>query len=565
MSIEKDNPKSPLILGQIAARLHEIFDGHIDLSDVENKNESERNQYFLTRAYLALFFLDEVGLSASEAAAAITDGGADDGIDAIHIDKKNSRVYFGQSKWRSNMDKGVELTDFVRFRDGVKNVLSLTWTNENACLHRFKADLEQQLLNIDTDVYMVLAHTSGRAIADNIQPKIDQFVKEENEYNPEFVSFHQFRVPEAAKIARSHTRPENISFNIMLANWGLLSGPYRAAYGSVAALDVVNWFEEHGNKLFAENLRYGIEKSEVNDGIMGTAHSDPEVFWYYNNGITAICESVDKLPLGGPDTSSGVFDVKKISVINGAQTITSLARAKQSGANLAAARVHLRIISLNDTPEDFSGKVTSANNTQNDLNPVDFVAADPNQDRIRREALQNGLFYTFRRGDKEPERSHGFTVRSATVAAACASGDLRLAVSAKRYISGLWESTKKEPYTKLFNDNTSAIFLWRAVQIMNVVDDVLLEEGAKLTSREKLTSVHGNRFILFYVFESLGREKLNSEQAITELEAQARDLTILTLAAVNEIIAERYPEAYPGNIFKNQERQSELLKLLPQD
>ena len=214
----------------------------------------------------------------------------------------------------------------------------------------------------------------------------------------------------------------------MLAQWGLLPGPYRAVYGSVAATDLVSWFEQYGNKIFAENIRYGIEKSEVNDGIIATAHKDPEHFWYYNNGVTAICDTIDKQPIGGPDTSSGVFDVKKISVINGAQTITSLGRAKQSGADLSQIRVHLRIISITDTPEDFATSVTSANNTQNDLNPVDFVAIDPNQDRIRREAGQLGITYTFRRGDKEPDRAHGFTIRSATVAAACASNDLRLAV-----------------------------------------------------------------------------------------------------------------------------------------
>ncbi|WP_419828235.1 AIPR family protein [Sphingomonas sp.] len=563
MEQEPGKAKTPLILTQIAKRLHDIFDGHIDLIDVENKQPAEKEQYFLTRSYLALFFLDEIGLSASDAAAAITDGGADDGIDAVYVDKKNARVYFGQSKWRVNMDKGIELNDFVRFRDGVRNVLTLNWTAENANLHRFKSDIEQQLSNIDTDVYMVLAHTSGRPIAENINPKIAQFVQEENEYNPEFVSFNEFRVPEAAKIARSHTRPENINFNVMLANWGLLSGPYRAVYGSVAATDVVGWYEGHGNKLFAENLRYGIEKSEVNDGIISTARGEPDAFWYYNNGITAICESVDKLPLGGPDTASGVFEVKKISIINGAQTITSLARARQSDGDLSKIRVHLRIISLSDTPDNFSEKVTSANNTQNDLNPVDFVAADPNQDRIRREALQHGLIYTYRRGDKEPERSHGFTIRSATVAAACAAGELRLAVSAKRYISSLWEDTKKEPYTKLFNSGTSAIFLWRAVQVMNAVDDELIKEGAKLTSKERLTSVHANRFILFYVYEFIGRAALESDRPVVELESEARKLTSLTLAALNEAIADKFPEAYPGNIFKNAERQAELLSALP--
>lgn len=181
----------------------------------------------------------------------------------------------------------------------------------------------------------------------------------------------------------------------------------------------------------------------MNDAIRQTAGEDPKHFWYFNNGVTAICDEYVKQPVGGNNTDSGVFEVKKISVINGAQTISSLARAKAEGTSLNEIFFHLRIISLRETPENFSSDVTTANNTQNDLSPIDFVAADPNQDRIGREASQLGLVYTYRRGDKNPTADTGFDVREATIAAACASGELRLAVSAKRYISGLWENTKK--------------------------------------------------------------------------------------------------------------------------
>lgn len=559
---ENASAKPPRILAQLATRLHEIFDGLIDLTDVASKPKDDQEHFFITRAYMALYFLDEVGLTAEQAAACITDGGADDGIDAVYVDKKAARIYFGQSKWRANMQKGVELSDFVRFRDGVRSIIMENWSSDNANIHRFKADIEQQLGNIDTDVVMVLAHTSGQDIAENIQSKISVFIDEENRHNEDFMSFKEFKVVEAAKVARSHTRPENINATVLLTNWGVLSEPYKAVYGAVAASDLVAWFEQNGNKLFAENLRYGIEKSDVNDGIIATAVGEPESFWYYNNGVTAICDSFAKQPIGGPNTNTGVFDVNKISVINGAQTITSLNRAKQRGTDLNRVRVHLRVISLDGTAEDFSSNVTSANNTQNDLSPVDFISADPNQDRIRREALQLNLIYTYRRGDKEPERAHGFTIRSATVAAACASGDLKLAVSAKRYISGLWENPKGEPYTKLFNTSTSASYLWRIVSVMNAVDDALLEEGKKISGRDRLTSVHGNRFILFYVFEVLKSKVLDDKFDVVVVENEARKVAKLTLPAVNSLIATRYPEAYPGNIFKNQERQAELLEAL---
>lgn len=560
MTESSDNP--PRILSQLAVRLHEIFDGLIDLSDVAGKPADHQENFFITRAFMALYFLNALGLSPEQAANCITDGGADDGIDGVYVDKKAARIYFGQSKWRKNMSKGVELSDFVRLRDGVRSIIMERWTPENANIHRFKTDIENQLSNIDTEVVVVQAHTSSHPIADNIKPKIQAFLDDENKFN-EFVSFEEFGVSEAAKAARSHTRPENIDVPVMLSNWGLISGPYRAVYGAVAATDVVSWFESYGNRLFAENLRFGIEKSDVNDGIISTAQSEPDNFWYYNNGITAICDKFGKQPIGGPDTGSGVFDVTRISVINGAQTITSLARATQhGGADLSRVRIHLRVISLDGTADDFSEKVTSANNTQNDLSPVDFIAADQNQDRIRKEAAALGLVYAYRRGDKEPDRGNGFTIRAATVAAACASGDLRLAVAAKRYISGLWENPKKDPYTRLFNSGTTASYLWRIVQIMNAVDDTLVAEGKSLVGRERLTSVHANRFILFVVFDMIGSARLQSDEKIEDVIDAAVKFVPDVLMVLNAEISALYPEAYPGNIFKNNERQAELLAIL---
>ena len=467
-----------------------------------------------------------------------------------------------KSKWRKDPKKGISLADFTRFRDGVRDVIALNCNNNNKSLHRFKSEIEEQLSDINTEVIMVLAHTSGKELSDIIKSKAAEFLDSENKYTPEFLSFREFRIKEAALAARSHTRPENISFELMLAHWGMLPSPYKAVYGSVSGVDVVGWFEQYGNKLFAENPRYGIEKSEVNDGIIGTAEIEPENFWYFNNGITAICDDVRKKHIGGPDTQSGVFNVEKISVINGAQTISSLHKAKQAGIDLSKIRVHFRVISLSETPDGFSGSVTSANNTQNDLNPVDFVAAAPNQDRIRKEAAQLGLVYSYRRGDKEPDRENGFTIRGATIAAACASGDLKLAVSAKRYISGLWENTKKEPYKKLFNSATSAEYLWRIVQIMYAVDDTLTGLSLDLSGRERLISVHSNRFLLYYVFEKMGLRLASVQVPLDQLKTEATELTMGSLAVLAKTISEKFPDAYPGNIFKNQPRQVELLSVL---
>lgn len=550
---QKSDPNFERLMRTLASRLHEVFDGKIDMKNADPKNVDNFEDVFLTRAYLALFFLDEFDLSAQDAANCITDGFHDDGIDGIYVDEKEAKIYFAQSKWRKNGLKGVKVDEITRFRDGIKHVLSPVWNEDNKDLWKFRKIIEDQLETIDTRVEMIFAHTIRTPLNSMIDRKVSEFIGEYEEHDPGFMSFREWGFSQGVRAARSNTRPEKIDVEVMLEQFGVIAKPHKAVYGSVAASDLAAWYKQHNNKLFAENLRFGIEKSDVNEGMILTASTIPENFWYYNNGITAVCDSFKKKAIGGSRTSSGVFDVSRISIINGAQTVTSLSKV---GKDLADVRVHMRIISLESTPDGFASNVTTANNTQNNLNPVDFVASDPNQERIRREASQLAIQYSYRRGEKDPDPEHGFTVRDATIAAACSSGDLKLAVSAKRYISGLWENTKKDPYTRLFNDATTASSLWDACRVMFTVDKLLANFNDTHSGRNKLVSIHANRFILFMVFENM-RSTNGSISFGSSSQAGIKILVDKIYGTLCGLLQDT--EGYLGNIFKNSEKQVHLV------
>ena len=562
--METDLELTTLTARRVGQRLHQIFDETLIIDSSLYNNDAEHEQRFLTQAYMALAILGLTSTDTSNTASSITDGYNDDGIDCIYADSQNRRLYLGQSKWFSNTRKGVQLSDFTRFRDGVARLIDLKFDSQNADLHGHRESVERSLDDINCEIHLVFAHNSEQELSDEIRRYKDTFLEEFNKFES-VMHFKEVNLQEAGEIARSQSRPENIDVEALMKNWGRRKTPFKAVYGTMSATDIVDWYESNGKRLFAENLRYAIERSDVNEGIARTAKFFPEKFWYFNNGITAICEDFDKKRIGGNDTDSGIFEIKRISIINGAQTVTSLFKAKTSGADLSNIMVQMRIISLAGTPEGFSIDVTTANNTQNDLNPVDFVAADSNQDRIRREAASFGIVYTFRRGDDEPDANQGFGIRDATVAAACASGDLRLAVSAKRYISGLWENTTKEPYVRLFNASTSAWWLWNTVRIARAVDAVLTDEANKLDGRDHLVAVHSNRFVLYLAFKKIEFEIFSDCSLSTERIDDAVTLSQTILKKVITIITDNYPDAYPGNIFKNAERQAEIEKVIDQE
>jgi AIPR protein len=57
---------------------------------------------------------------------------------------------------------------------------------------------------------------------------------------------------------------------------------------------------------------------------MHTLHNEPGHFYYYNNGISALCENFDF------DEKTKKLRIKKIQIVNGAQTIGAIKAAAPS-------------------------------------------------------------------------------------------------------------------------------------------------------------------------------------------------------------------------------------------
>ena len=61
-------------------------------------------------------------------------------------------------------------------------------------------------------------------------------------------------------------------------------------------------YEAAGIRLFARNVRGFLGKStQVNRGMQETLSEEPWNFWYYNNGITMMCDHAERKSVGGRD------------------------------------------------------------------------------------------------------------------------------------------------------------------------------------------------------------------------------------------------------------------------
>ena len=456
-------------LQRIRIALTKLFDSHVDMSDYAGKPDREKEMAFLSRAVAAYGLMLMCELPPDQAAACVTDGFDDNGLDLIYFDKSGGVLYLGQSKWNDDGNGSISQAACQKLLTGCRDIVNLRLARFNERVRAREAELRAAVESTDVRIVLYLAYSGTQPLSDHLQADIELFLKEMNDTSEVF-SVESFDQGQLYNGVATQAQRHSINLQILLNDWGHITEPHSAYYGQVDATCVAQWWKEHGRNLFARNIRYYKGSTDVNNAIAATLKEQPEHFWYFNNGITILCSKVEKQVLGGPGRNSGVFECQGVNIVNGAQTVGTIGKLADSlAAPLANARVLVRLISLEHCPEGFDKTVTRAANTQNRIDNRDFAALDPNQQRLASEFLLDGLRYAYKSGDPPPEPRGGCTIVDATVALACAA-DLALAVQAKREIGRLWDDIGAEPYTILFNDRTSTTDLWKAVEIMRVVD-----------------------------------------------------------------------------------------------
>jgi len=538
-------------LQRITKAIEKLFDGKIDLSDVEKKTPEEQQQAFLSRGLAAYCLTIVADANELQAARAITDGYEDNGIDAMYFDRPNAILYVVQSKWIKSGRGAFDQGHSKKFIDGFRDLVNLRLKRFNDRVQGREKELRDALYDSQVNFVLVLAYTGTGSLSPHVTRDIEGLVSEMNTPD-EVVSYEVFDQQRIYGSVAGYAQRHSISLEIMLQEWGYVNEPYRAYYGQVDVQSIAEWWQKHGRLLFARNIRNFKGSTEVNDSLMRTLAQHPQHFWYFNNGITVLCSKIAKKPLGGPARESGVFECEGVNVVNGAQTVGIIGSLGQTLSEEESPRVLVRLISLEDCPEGFEKEVTRATNTQNRIERRDFAALDPNQQRLASEFLLDGKHYAYKSGDEEPEPEQGCSIVDATVALACANSDMALAVVAKREVGRLWENIENPPYTIFFNDTTSAFGVWRAVQIMRTVEATLKELAETEPPRGDMVAVHGNRLILHCVFRDPRVKGFRDEHADFEgIKRSAAEATRRVFRAMAKDVEKYYENSYLATLFKN--------------
>lgn len=521
-----------------------------------NWTEPQHDTDRLSRSLAAYSLVGLCEVEDVTAAAALTDGSDDGGIDALYFDRARTRLMLVQSKFkRTGTAPSQEET--LKTINGINALRSRRFDEFNA---RFQQRLDEIEEALDTPgiVLEVVLVFLGENLGQHVTNDLNALQAELNRLAP-LMSWHADGLSRINEWLIAEQAPVIVTAELTLENWACTPVPRKAVYGQISAAALAQLVEAHGKALFERNIRHYLGSVGVNTAIEETVRRRPGDFFYLNNGLTAVADSITP-SAGTPERCN--FRLTNVSIVNGAQTVGAVATAALAGAIAPDAKVLITIIEIAQYPDDIGLQITRARNYQNVVRGVDFAALDPNQERLRQELAAVGITYHYRpSAEARARRDDAFTLEEAAVALAClsfpvlssdqvqhhrrrADNAVDCVVTAKKEIGRLWEQNGSV-YSHLFAATLSGLRMSRFVRIYRFIDRILAAtERSEVEYQRRMFFRHGRYFIMAFV-----AHRLPDILTRAELDLSEADRTLLS-QRTNEISELIYAATTPLQGFR---------------
>lgn len=229
---------------------------------------------------------------------------------------------------------------------------------------------------------------------------------ENDSINDTLFTYHIWDVSRLKRLQESKSGREEITIDFTeFLNNGLNCLPAHIQTSSYQSYLVVmpadllsDLYERYGARLLEQNVRSFLQaRGNVNKGIRATILNDPEMFFAYNNGITATAKDVKTCT-----NNEGIFieSLKDLQIVNGGQTTASLFHTRRKDkAELGNIFVQMKLSIVDDEKaEVVIPKISEYANTQNKVNAADFFSNHPFHIRI--EEISRRLWAPAKKGSQ---------------------------------------------------------------------------------------------------------------------------------------------------------------------
>ncbi len=166
----------------------------------------------------------------------------------------------------------------------------------------------------------------------------------------------------------------NIDLKIPYLEVHSTSSEYQSYLGIMDGIQLFKIYDEYGQKLLEQNVRTFLQfRGGVNKGIKNTIQYKPDMFFAYNNGITATATHVE--------TENGyITKIVDFQIVNGGQTTSAIYAAKKNSKldiSKISVQMKLSVVKNVEKKGQFVSSVSQYANTQNKVNKSDFFSNSP--------------------------------------------------------------------------------------------------------------------------------------------------------------------------------------------
>lgn len=508
------------------------YSSHIDMSNVGSK-ATDREYNLMSRCIAALSIkYHNTELDNEMCADSVCDGSDDHGVDAIYVNHDKRTVTVVQSKFDSSGNGSIGRSEINDFLNSCKEILLEKYDLFNARFRRSESDLDNAY-DASYKYIFTFSYSGGNQLSHDVQTIIEQNRKEFNyDIGPDATTISILNLDDLRDFI---SNPNSIKIDmddVEVLQYGLSDHPLPAVHGIVTGDIVAHWWENYGDRLFEKNIRGGLgDVSEVNQAIKDTLINRPELFYYFNNGITILVDSYAPRRRNNINRrESGGFDFKNMSVINGAQTISTIGKAYQSGDAtddiLSKVKISCRFIkslinnsddATDDDVDDISLDITIANNNQNKVTSRDFASKDPIQLELRKSiSFEHPYQYEIKRSDTPQANPSPYIIDmdDALNALVCCNFSLRNIANLKSNRGRFFESLTGPLYKSVFNPSVTSVKVINAVNVYRECLNHLLHlEKTCTVKREQKIVIHG-RYVLISIAMNKHPNILNSSSVI---------------------------------------------------
>ncbi len=567
-----------ITISGIKKRLLSRYGEYINMDNVGGSEES-KVIVKVSRAIAALavnIFNPE--LSEDICSESVCDGSDDRCIDAVYVNHEKKQVTIVQSKFDQSGNGSISRQDMADYLTSCRDVLMEEYSLFNDRFNRFSESLEVAYDNSYKYVF-VFAYSGRDELSEDVERQIQQRKEEFNfDLDGDYIEIQTLSLSKI-KDYLSRRSLGNININdVEIFQYGVTEEPLKAVHGLITGDQVASWWEAYGDLLLEDNIRGGLgEISDVNQGIKKTLIDNPEMFYYFNNGITILVNTITpKMRNGKTRRENGGFDLVNVNVINGAQTISTIGKAYLSGEismeQLAEVKLPCRFIKVEDYGnQDSSGleialSITIANNSQNKVTARDFISKDPFQIELKRSfSFEEPYVYEIKRSEQDPIKSPSvniITIEDALSALVCNLNSPRYMALLKSNRGRFFESITSPLYKAVFNPSVHCVMLINAVNLFRAANEVLnsMEKNRK-TKRDEKIIIHGKYIFISLVMNKyrnlIERNAVVPVDDITDLKPYIND----TFKKIKSHIDAHYATSHMPRFFENQSKVKEVLVL----